>query len=195
MRVTRAQAAENRARVVEAAARLFRERGFDGVGVDALMQEAGLTHGGFYRSFESKDALAAEACAEAMRASSERWAALIEGAGPDALALVARQYLSPEHRDRPGGGCTVAALASEAGRRPGPLRAAFGQGLRATLERLSRIMPGRAEAARRERAIAAYAGLVGTLVLARAAAEDPGLSDEILAAGRRAFGAEPKAAP
>ncbi|WP_342452967.1 TetR/AcrR family transcriptional regulator [Pararoseomonas indoligenes] len=194
--MTRAQAAENRARVVETAARLFREHGFDGIGVDSLMREAGLTHGGFYKNFESKDALAAEACTQAMDAAAERWAALIEASGPDALARLADQYLSPAHRDRPGGGCTVAALAAEAGRRPGPLRATFGRGLRATLERLSRIMPGRSEAARRERAVAAYAGLVGTLVLARAAADHPELSDEILAAGRRAFGgAAPKAAP
>lgn len=187
MRVSRNQAAENRARVVATASRLFRERGVDAVGVDALMQEAGLTHGGFYRSFPSKEALAVEACAEALQAQTDRWSRLFEDAGPGALAAMAQRYLSPQHRDRPGDGCTLAALAAEAGRRPGPLRQAFGKGLLAAIESLSRILPGRSAAARRDKAIATYAGLVGTLVLARVA-EDANFSEEILAAGRRAFG-------
>ncbi|WP_043831035.1 TetR/AcrR family transcriptional regulator [Muricoccus aerilatus] len=187
MRVTRAQAAENRARVVEVASRLFRERGFDGVGVDSLMQEAGLTHGGFYRAFGSKEALAAEACAGTLQASAEHWSRLIEDAGPDALAAIAQRYLSPRHRDAPGEGCAFAALAVEAGRRDGPVRKTFSQGLKAAIERLTRVVPGRGAAARREKAIATFAGLVGTLVLARAA-DDPAFSEEILAAGRKAFG-------
>jgi TetR/AcrR family transcriptional repressor of nem operon len=187
MKVTKIQAADNRARVVEAASRLFRERGFDAVGVDALMQEAGLTHGGFYRSFTSKEALAAEACAAAMQNAVGRWSRIFAEAGSGGLAVMVQRYLSPRHRDTPGEGCAIAALASEAGRREGPLRHAFSKGLQEAIERLATMLPGRSAAARREKAIATYAGLVGTLVLARAA-EDPDFSNEILAAGRRAFG-------
>jgi TetR/AcrR family transcriptional repressor of nem operon len=187
MKVTRVQAAENRARVVETASRLFRERGIDAVGVDTLMHEAGLTHGGFYRSFASKEALAAEACAAAMQTSAEHWSQLFAQAGPGALAAMVQRYLSPRHRDAPGEGCAFATLAAEAARREGPLRQTFCKGLQEAVGRLAGILPGRSVAARREKAIATYAGLVGTLVLARAA-EDPAFSNEILAAGRHAFG-------
>src|SRR5579875_2486409 len=101
MRVTREKAAENRERIVAAAARLFREKGFDGVGLDAIMEDAGLTHGGFYRHFRSKDDLAAEAVACGLAAAAERHAAL-----PSLSAFVS-SYLSRRHRDDCAGGCMV----------------------------------------------------------------------------------------
>src|SRR5262245_24790993 len=109
MKVTREQAAENRERIVNTAARLFRERGFDGVGVADIMKGAGLTHGGFYGHFASKDDLAAEACARALEKSAMKWSAILDtDANP--LDTIVASYLSEAHRDRPGSGCAIAAL-------------------------------------------------------------------------------------
>ncbi|WP_216851110.1 TetR/AcrR family transcriptional regulator [Acidisphaera sp. L21] len=184
--MSKAQAAENRERIVAAATRLFREHGFDGVGIDALMQSEGMTHGGFYRNFASKDALAAEACGRTMALAEANWAKMIERGGGEARTVIATHYLSARHRDEPGDGCGFSAFAVDAGRRRGPVAAAFAKGLRAVIGQLSHIMSGRAADARREKAIAAMSGLVGALILARAV-DDPAFSDEILQAGKRAF--------
>jgi TetR/AcrR family transcriptional repressor of nem operon len=186
MRVTKLQAAENRERIVAAATRLFREHGFDGVGIDALMQSQGMTHGGFYRNFESKDALASEACTRTMATAEINWAKMIARGGAEARTVIADHYLSTRHRDEPGNGCGFSAFAVDAGRRRGGVREAFAKGLRAVIDQLTAIMPGSLAAARRERAIVAMSGLVGALILARAV-DDPVFSDEILQAGKRAF--------
>src|SRR5690242_4976133 len=125
MRVTREQAAENHDRIVETAARLFRERGFEGVGVAELMQAAGLTHGGFYGHFESKEDLMERACERALEGSTERWRRRADGArGPAALRALARGYLTERHRDDPGNGCLLASLGPDAARHgPGVRRA------------------------------------------------------------------------
>src|SRR5262245_10098091 len=112
MKVTREQAVENRERIVAAAARLFREHGFDGIGVADIMKSAGLTHGGFYGHFGSKDDLAAEACARALDRSVTKWDAIAAADG-DPLATIVGSYLSEAHRDRPGSGCMVAAVGSD----------------------------------------------------------------------------------
>jgi TetR/AcrR family transcriptional repressor of nem operon len=180
MRVSREQAARNRERVVDTAATLFRERGFDGIGVADLMQAAGLTHGGFYGQFESKEALMAEACAAAFEGSAGQWermAASVPGEPP--LGNIVRSYLSRRHRDRPGSGCTVAALGSEAARQGPPVRASVTQGVRSLIDKLAQWAPGRTAAARRERALATFAGMVGALVLSRAV-DDEAFSQEIL---------------
>src|SRR5215468_8712442 len=181
MRVTREQAAENRERIVDAAARLFREKGFDGVGVDAIMQAAGLTHGGFYRHFSSKDALAAEAVARGLAVNAGRQAALAS------LQDVVSAYLSPQHRNDAGGGCMIAAVGCEMARQGKGVRRGLTAYVRDQIEQLARRIGGRGGAARRQQAIATLAGLVGALVLARAV-DDPAFSDEILAAARRRFG-------
>ncbi len=188
MKVSRAQAAANRERVVEVAGRLLREHGIDGIGVDGLMQGAGLTHGGFYKSFGSKEALTAEACADVMARNAAHREALIGQAGQGALAALVNHYLSVGHRDRLGSGCAFAALATDAGRREGAVRSVFTDGLQAMVDQVARIIPGRA-ARRREAALSTIAGLVGALILARAV-DDPELSRELLAAGRRALGGE-----
>jgi len=95
MRVSREQAAENRQRVVETAARLFRERGYDGIGVADLMREAGLTHGGFYGQFESKEQLMAEASASVLQKSLQSWRERIARHPEDPLGAVVRAYLRP----------------------------------------------------------------------------------------------------
>src|ERR1700675_5091971 len=107
MKVSREQAAENRERIVQVAAKLFRERGFDGIGVADLMKAAGLTHGGFYGHFESKEDLMAQACEHATARSKTLFGKLAERVPDDALGEIARAYLSPRHRDDPGAGCLI----------------------------------------------------------------------------------------
>ncbi len=121
MKVTREQAEKNRERVVTVAGELFRERGFNGVGIAELMQAADLTHGGFYGNFASKEDLAAEASAGAMAATGASLDALTSAASDPFAALVGF-YLSPEHRDAVGSGCAVAALAGDASRWSAELR-------------------------------------------------------------------------
>src|SRR4051794_2404874 len=152
MKVSREQAAENRARVVEVAGRLFRERGFDSIAIAEIMKGAGLTHGGFYHQFGSKDELAAEACAQVLSEQAAGWRKL--AAGDDPLATLVNSYLSARHRDGAGRGCAVACLAAEAVRQPPPVRAAFAKGIRDFIEILTRFVTGRSVPARRDKALA-----------------------------------------
>lgn len=184
MRVSRAQAAHNRERVLDTAARLFRERGFKGVGVAELMQEAGLTHGAFYGQFGSKDELMAEAVARAYEQLEARWDHAARTAD-DPLRGVVGAYLSAAHRDRPAEGCVMAALGAESAREGAALRGAITAGTRRQLDALTDLVPGDTKPARRRRAAALLAILVGALVLARAL-DDEGLSAEILRAARDA---------
>jgi TetR/AcrR family transcriptional regulator, transcriptional repressor for nem operon len=177
MRVTRQKAAENREKIVATAAQLFRKNGFDGVGLDAIMESAGLTHGGFYRHFRSKDDLAAEAVAHGLATNADRQAEL-----PSLDALVS-SYLSSEHRADLASGCTIAALGSDMTRQGKAVRRALAAHVRAQIDRLAGWTDGPNAVARRRRAIATLAELVGALILARAV-DDAALSDEILDAGR-----------
>ena len=179
MKVSRAEAAQNRERIIEVAARLFRERGFDGIGVAELMNFAGLTHGGFYGHFASKEDLMAQACARALEGSLDALHQVAERGGGNALSAVASAYLSPAHRDRPGEGCALAALGAEAARHGSPVRGAFTQGVHSLADRLTRLLPGKSKRAKRERALAIFASMVGALVLARAV-DDAELSEEVL---------------
>jgi TetR/AcrR family transcriptional repressor of nem operon len=181
MRVSREQAAENRKRIVETASRMFREKGFDGVGVDAIMKGAGLTHGGFYGHFRSKDDLAAEAVTRALERGTERQSRFTD------LGGLVSDYLSERHRANPAEGCAIAALGPEMVRQGEGIRRGVTAHLRAQLDRFSQLLKGGTAASRRKRAIATLSGIVGALVLARAV-DDPALSDEILAAARDAFG-------
>lgn len=185
MRVTRQVATEHRRQILHAAERLFRERGFDGVGVADIMNEAGLTHGGFYGHFASKLALATEACANV--AERTPWAIRSSSRTKTTFAGVVRGYLTHRHRDDWGRGCLFAALASEVARQPRPVRQAFTAGLRARVEALVRLLPRRSPAAARDQALATLAGLVGALILSRAV-DDVKLSDEILEAAARTLG-------
>jgi TetR/AcrR family transcriptional regulator, transcriptional repressor for nem operon len=180
MRVTREKAAESRARIVETAARLFRERGFDGVGLDAIMKEAGLTHGGFYGHFTCKEDLAAEAVARALEQSAGLQSRYTN------VADFVSGYLSENHFADRANGCVLAALGGDVARRGEGIRAGVTSYVRAQLDRLAGFFRGTA-AARRRRAIATLAGIVGALTLARAV-EDPVLSAEILSTARQVFG-------
>ncbi|MBP2296533.1 TetR/AcrR family transcriptional regulator [Azospirillum rugosum] len=181
MRVSREKAAENRRRIVDVAGALFREKGFNGIGVADLMKEAGLTHGGFYGHFASKDDLAAEACATAMSGAAERWATLAEEKPAEALATLTGNYLSARHRDNITRGCPIATLGGDVVRQPEPVRRAFTDGLRPFIDVLTRLLPGETEEERRAEALAALSEMVGAVILARAV-DDPELSDAILAA-------------
>ena len=180
MKVTREKADQNRERIIETAARLFRERGFDGVGVADLMQNAGLTHGGFYGQFDSKEDLAAQACERALAQSAARIDRVIAEHPKNTLDAVAASYLSTRHRDSPGDGCAFVALGAEAPRHSAGVRRVFAEALRLRVEKLMRLVPG-TTAARRRKALATMASLVGAQVLARAV-NDVELSNEILLA-------------
>ena len=179
MKVTRQQAEINRARVVKTAAQLFRERGFEGVGVADLMKAAGLTHGGFYAQFDSKQHLMAEACERALEESEQMWREALERAPKKPLTAIASYYLSRKHRDNPGAGCVVAALSIEAGRQGPTVRAAFTEAAKRFLEILTQAVPGRSAKARRRQALTSLAAMVGAVALARTVSQ-ASLSEEIL---------------
>jgi TetR/AcrR family transcriptional regulator, transcriptional repressor for nem operon len=183
MKVSREQAAHNRERVVEAAAQLFRERGFDGIGVADLMKEAGLTHGGFYGHFSSKEDLIAEASERALAGSLSLWSELADDASGDPLSAVAGAYLNSRHRDDPGAGCVLAALGPDISRQGPAVRRAVTDYVHSTVELLTKLIPGKSKATRRQKAISTYATLVGAMVMARAV-DDRALSQEILDAAR-----------
>src|SRR5262245_13739321 len=151
MRVTREQAAANRQRIVEAASALFRKHGFDGIGVDDITKAAGLTHGGFYGHFKSKDDLAAEACAHEGVDPFGSWT---DTAPEKRLDGIVRSYLTARHRDNRSNGCLFAALGSEVVRQPKAVRHAFTERFRSTVDTIVRLIPGRSVTARRERALA-----------------------------------------
>ncbi len=178
MRVSREQVAENRRRILEAASRLFRARGFDQVTVAEVMQAAGLTHGGFYGHFKSKDDLIAQTLACIHPAGSQ---------GEIDLAAYATRYLSPRHRDDIAGGCPTAALGAETVRQTPEARAAMTGGLRQQIERLSKGSPGATPAEKRRAAIGSWAAMVGAVILARLS-DDPDLSAEVLAETRAWLG-------
>jgi TetR/AcrR family transcriptional repressor of nem operon len=185
VRVTRKQAVANREKVLDVAGTLFRERGFDGIGVADIMKRAGLTHGGFYGQFASKDDLAAETTARVLGKAG--WQERLTGKANPSFGDVVRAYLSPRHRDDPGTGCLFSALGSDAARQPRAVRRAFTDGFRARVDAWLKLVPGRSAAARREKALVTMAALVGALMLSRAV-DDPALSDEILQATAREFG-------
>jgi TetR/AcrR family transcriptional repressor of nem operon len=182
MKVTKAQAEANRTRVVETASQLFRERGFDGVGVADLMAAAGFTHGGFYKQFGSKADLMAEAAACGLGQT------LSLSAGIDAATFV-RHYLSREHRDGRATGCTMAALGGDAARQPAAVRATFANGIEGLVAALGQQGDGAGATIAEARAgiLDALAHAVGALVLSRACPDDSPLADEILAASREAI--------
>jgi TetR/AcrR family transcriptional repressor of nem operon len=158
-----------RERIVRAAARRFRRRGTEGAAISDLMRDLRLTHGGFYRHFGSKEGLVAEAFDAALKEYGDRMIAAIEQAPPGGeMRAVIDAYLDPEHCDDMAGGCPVAALACEIARRPKGSRGPFLQALRTHIHRLQRYMPGATLEQRRQKTIALFTGMAGTLTVARA---------------------------
>lgn len=174
MKVTKAQVQENRARIVETASVLFRERGYDGVGVAELMAAAGLTHGGFYKHFKSKADLMAEAAAYSFVQATA------QTAGID-IATFVNHYLSREHRDTPGTGCTMAGLCGDAARQPEPIKQVFAEGVECQLAMLEDDKQDEAaKRAARALTIDTIAHAVGAIILSRSCPDDSPLADEIL---------------
>jgi TetR/AcrR family transcriptional repressor of nem operon len=174
--VTKAQAQRNREHIVETASVLFRERGFDGVGLVDLMAAAGFTHGGFYKHFGSKAELMAEASANSLARS------LSNAESVDVQGFI-DLYVSRDHRDGRGEGCTMAALCGDASRQSDELRSAFADGIEGTLNALGEKYPtaeGAAPGEARAKVIDMLAHAVGAIMLSRACPDDSMLADEIL---------------
>ena len=170
MRKSREEAAQTRKRIVEAASCEFRKNGIVATGLNDLMKAAGLTHGGFYKHFESKDQLVAEACAEAVEAMMG-----VMAAQPTMNAAVAA-YLSARHRDNPASGCPLSAIGTELARSDKKTREAATDGF----ERLVDVLAGKSDTPdARRRALVAVSTMIGALTMARVVA-DPKLSAEIL---------------
>lgn len=177
MRVTQEKRAENRQKILESAGRLFRRDGPDAIGVADVTRDAGLTHGGFYGHFDSKEALFAAAAKASLIAAGERIeAAAAKGAS---WAQVVKGYLAPQHLDDCEHGCTIAALSGDVSRRPAEVQRTFAEGLSAYLATIGDVTGSR------QQALADTATMVGALVMARAVKSgNRQLCDEILAAAR-----------
>jgi len=181
MRKPEGRKADSRQRIVDAAGSLFRQYGIDGVGVDAIMHAAGLTHGGFYGHFASKEALAAEVSAGALARSAARWERISRNGDPaDALRQIVGAYLDPAHVRTTESGCVLATLGPEVARRP-DARAGMAEPVRAMLGALERCMPGASPG----QAKATLSAMVGAVVLARLA-DDPATADDFLDAVKHA---------
>jgi len=185
MKVTKEQSAANRKALVDAASKLYRERGVSGVGLAEISREAGFTHGGFYGRFASKEELAAEACEVAFEGSLDRLGSQLEKHDGDYQPFLKR-YFGAAHRDAPGAGCPMAALAVDAAREGGLLRESMSTGIAAYLRELAVHRPDgtvvdEPTAEDEARAIGVLSTMVGGMILARACAgAAPGLSDRIL---------------
>jgi TetR/AcrR family transcriptional repressor of nem operon len=185
MRVSRAQAAENRQNVINEASRLFREHGFDGIGLKDLMKGAGLTQGAFYKQFASKSDLAAQAARQAVASGKRRWLAAAEANPKDPLGAVVAFYLSMEHRADRMDGCPIVALGADAARQNADVRASFEAGIREYLEMLGPWV-GDAEGDEPSgRAMAVASTMIGAMVLARSV-NDERLAKQFLDAAAKA---------
>src|ERR1700753_1669621 len=186
MRYSREHKLETHARIVKKASVRLREKGAHGIGVADLMKDAGLTHGGFYAHFNSREALVVEAFAHAMDRSTEHWRNLAEQPPAEKrLATIVNSYLTTTHRDDPGHGCAVPTLGAEIARESPKTRRAFAAKLEQMIDMLAAQIPDVPRKAARRQAMAAIATMMGTLVMARVAGNGE-LSDEILGAGREA---------
>ena len=176
MKITKTQSLANRAHIVETASELFRERGYDGVGVAELMAAAGFTQGGFYKHFGSKADLMAEAAANSLSQSVASSESLD-------LAQFINLYVSRDHRDGRSEGCTLAALCGDAARQSGEFKTTFAEGIESTLATLQqKYLAGQEapEAVARAKIIDMLAHAIGAVMLSRACPDDSPLADEIL---------------
>ncbi len=184
MRYSREHKQETHDRIVKKASVRLREKGAHGIGVADLMKEAGLTHGGFYAHFDSREALVIEAFDYAMNRSMEHWRKQSDQVAPEKqLAQIVETYLSALHRDNPGHGCSIPALGAEIARESPKTRKAFAGKLDEMVEMMTNFIPNLPRKAARKQAIATLATMAGTMLLARIAGSSE-LSDEVLKAGK-----------
>ncbi|MGA0560824.1 TetR/AcrR family transcriptional regulator [Ancylobacter sp. VNQ12] len=175
MRVSKAKVAEHRTAILESASRLFRERGFNDVGVAEIMQASGLTHGAFYGHFRSKAELAGEACREACAEGLAGWKKTGD------IGTIIDRYLSTTHRDAPAKGCAISALAADIAREGPQMQQDYAGGIRRFIGTIEDHLKEADAEARHRKAIAIFATMTGALTMARGVAEgDPALSVEIL---------------
>jgi TetR/AcrR family transcriptional repressor of nem operon len=167
MKVSKEVMAEHKEQIIAAAAKRYRERGFGGISVADLMKEAGLTHGGFYRHFSSKDELIALSVHRAVSETIIEWREAAGDATGDRLGAVVHYYLSLRHHDHPETGCLAAALGCELSRLPSSVKDAVTDGEGQIIDFLSGIAPGKTKSLRRKQAIVAFASMVGGMILAR----------------------------
>ena len=184
MRYSKEHKQETHARIVKKASVRLREKGAHGIGVADLMKEAGLTHGGFYAHFDSREALVIEAFNYAMERSTERWRKVAaEMPQEKRLATIVETYLTPVHRDDPGHGCAVPTLGAEIARESPKTRKAFAAKLEQMIDMMADQILDVPRKTARKQAMAALATMMGTLVMSRIAGNSE-LSDEILGAGK-----------
>lgn len=176
MRVSQAEKDRSHARIVASASRLLRERGLEGASVSDVMKDAGLTHGGFYKHFPNKDALARSAVEEAFAT----YVAMLRSGEADAGEHYRRLYLSDGHVGNPGNGCPVAALGQDIARGSEELRSGFGKGVDQIISAIADTMTSGSPEARRTAALQQFSMLVGAVVIARASGQP--IADEVLAA-------------
>jgi len=176
---SRAEKAKTHKRIVSIASRKFREEGLAGVGIAELMKEAGLTVGGFYKHFDSRDDLVAEAVSSAFGGWKRRVDAAASGGPSVSLAKLIDGYLDEAHRDNPGTGCAFSALAPEIARSDKRTRAVTSEQVRNDIQLIATLLPAEDKRAARSRAILIFSALVGAMSLARAVS-DESLSREIL---------------
>ena len=175
---------ETRRKILDIAGKRFRKEGVEAVGVASLMADCGLTHGGFYAHFKSKDELVAAALDQGMRDSSDRIFAHADQS-EDRIGAYIRAYLSPALRDATETGCAFAALAPELARDDGQARATVAGRIEPYLDRIGRLLPATDPPSARRQATALFSLLMGSLQLARLT-EDRTLSDSILESGVKA---------
>jgi len=186
MRYSREHKQETHARIVRKASVRLREKGANGIGVADLMKEAGLTHGGFYTHFDSREALVIEAFAYAMDRSMEHWRKTAAQTPPEKrLSTIVDSYLTTGHRDDPGHGCAVPTLGAEIAREGPKARRAFAAKLDQMIDMMADQIPDLPRKAARKQASATLATMMGALVLSRIAGNGE-FSEEILSAGRAA---------
>ncbi|KHS68359.1 TetR family transcriptional regulator [Pectobacterium brasiliense] len=187
-RVSKQQMERNREEIIQVSSQLFRERGLNGVSVNDLMAAAGLTHGGFYGHFASKDELAAIASRKALEDSCTRWQEMCQRADKHNLQALVEHYLSPTHRDGAKDGCALTALANDIARESAdkPVHDVYLSGVKAMLDRLESLSTVEDKEQRKQHALAQFALLSGALALARATAGDT-LSDDFLNAAKKAL--------
>ncbi|UGY13696.1 TetR/AcrR family transcriptional regulator [Bradyrhizobium septentrionale] len=186
MRYSKEHKQETHARIVKKAATRLRERGAHGIGVADLMKDAGLTHGGFYAHFDSREALVIEAFSYAMDRAIERWRKVAADIPLEKrLSTIIDGYLSAAHRDDPGQGCAIPALGAEIARESPKTRKAFALKLDQMIDMIADQIPDVPRKAARKQAMATLATMMGTIVMSRISGSGE-MSDEILAAGREA---------
>jgi TetR/AcrR family transcriptional repressor of nem operon len=186
MRYSKEHKFQTHERIVKKASVKLREKGAHGIGVADLMKDAGLTHGGFYAHFDSRDALVIEAFTHAMDRSTARWRKLSEETPVEKrLSKIVNTYLAPVHRDDLGHGCAVPALAAEIARESVKTRRVFSGRMEQMIDMLAEQFHGMPRKAARKEAVAALATMMGSLVMARVAGNGE-LSEEILKSGRDA---------